>query len=883
MKPVHFRFSQLWLFILIMGMTIPLSARHLVGGDLTYRCLGQNALGFYRYEILLDLYRDCLPNDQFITNTPFDKNIVLGIFNASSNSLEQQVVVSLIDSSFLPLTVADSCVDPPTGLCYVTTTYRTEVALPPSSSGYYISWGRCCRNETILNIQNPNGTGIAFAANIPNTSLCNSSPRFNNSLPAFICVNDFFEFDHSALDLDGDSLVYKLTTPYTAGDQMDFIPFPTPPPYSEINWQVPFNTFSPMVGNPGMALNFQTGELTVRPTQLGQFVFSISVFEYRNGVLLSEVKRDIQVNVIDCPINFPPAVLRPANDQVVADTLYFFQGEENCFDFRFVDNNGAGLAEDLINVTVSGDILGGGVLPPPFATFPGGEDLNSPYETRLCWTPSCDFTGTGTSPLYIQVVDNNDCPGPNITYDTVYVKVLPGQASPPELRCVSVEAPNQIDLSWEPLSINSQEGFDAYYVYRNDGSGWVLIDQVTNPNQTSYTDLTAVNAYGQSYCYQLATAKICPDFFVSDPGQEVCSILATATYVSQIQSEITWDAYTGWDNPIYELFANDGTETLIADNLTDTNYLYTDCNFVGNFRVRTVDPLTGCEVFSAPTQSFEQIDETPAVVEFCRITVADSANGIQLEWIPSLEDDLTTVRLYRRTQPGGNYQLILESEDTQISTYTDLEVAVNANSYCYLLEYEDLCGNVATSGEDCSILLTGIGMDGQIDLSWSPYTGWDQGVAAYEIWDVISTPVQLAAFENQTTTYTNTNLPPNQALFCYQIIARESIGGCGLESVSNEICISFPPRFFVPNAFTPNGDGHNDQFRVKGIFIDQLQLTIFNRWGTIVYQTSSVEESWDGTTQSGGHAQEGVYMFVLEVTGFDGINLERSGSITLIR
>lgn len=883
MKLVSNHVIRLLVLTLLCGLTLPLAGRHLVGGDITYRCLGINAQGLYEYEISMNLYRDCLPNSQFITNTPFDDQILLYFFNAANNSLAGQALISLGDSTFLPLTVADTCVDPPTGLCYVTTTYQTRILVPPNPSGYYISWGRCCRNETILNINNPGGAGMALTAYIPNTSLCNSSPTFNNLLPAFICVNDNFSFDHSATDPDGDSLVYRLTPPFSAGDQNDFLPTPTPPPYAQVNFVPPFSTANPMGGNPALALNPQTGLLTVRPTQLGQYVFSISVSEFRNGVLISELKRDIQVNVIDCPINFPPAVERPVGNQVSGDTLYFYQGEENCFDFRFTDRNGAGLPDDLLKVNISGDILGGGALPPPYATFPGGNSLAPPYSTQLCWAPPCDYGGTSISALYLRVEDTNDCPGPNVTFDTIYVKVLPGQASPPELRCVSVEGPSQIDLSWEPLPAVDQQGFDAYYVYRNDGTGWNLLGQVANPNQTTYSDNTATNAYGQAYCYRLATAKICPEFFISNPGPGICSILTIATPVSQVQSQISWNGYDGWGGPVYTVLGNDGTERVLADNVSGTTYLFTDCAFEGTFRVRTVDPQTGCEVYSAPTSPVRQVDSPPTAVQLCRVTVADSSDGIELEWIPSVDDDLTAIRILRKPRTGGSYQVIFEGTDFQQSSYFDQEVDVNAGSYCYRLEYEDFCGNLATSDPDCSIFLTGEGTEGQISIAWTPYEGWVQDVSTYEVWDLAGTPQQVATFENQISSFVNSNLPPAQARFCYRVIARESEGGCGLESQSNEICVTFPPRYFLPNAFSPNGDGHNDRFEVKGLFVNSFNLTIFNRWGLKVFQSQSLDETWDGNTSSGGQAQEGVYMYLVQIEGFDGEMFERSGSVTLIR
>ena len=178
------------IFILIMA-TGTLSGRHLVGGDITYTCLGKNASGLNEYAIKLNVYRDCRSRDQSTGNTPLDPVVTIYIYNAQNRQLERSVLVSLVDKIELPLTGSDTCVVPPTNLCYEYGWYETTVMLPDNSAGYHLTWGRCCRNETILNIRNPGEYGMALTTRIPNTNLCNSSPAFIQNLPTYICRNDF--------------------------------------------------------------------------------------------------------------------------------------------------------------------------------------------------------------------------------------------------------------------------------------------------------------------------------------------------------------------------------------------------------------------------------------------------------------------------------------------------------------------------------------------------------------------------------------------------------------------------------------------------------------------------------------------------------------------
>lgn len=98
--------------------------------------------------------------------------------------------------------------------------------------------------------------------------------------------------------------------------------------------------------------------------------------------------------------------------------------------------------------------------------------------------------------------------------------------------------------------------------------------------------------------------------------------------------------------------------------------------------------------------------------------------------------------------------------------------------------------------------------------------------------------------------------------------------------------IYIEPYFTVyfPNAFSPNGDNVNDYFRPYGEGINQLELQIFNRWGTEIFNSSGLSVSWDGLNKKGNLAShEGVYVYLAKVTDYKGLQHEFKGSVTLIR
>jgi gliding motility-associated-like protein len=90
------------------------------------------------------------------------------------------------------------------------------------------------------------------------------------------------------------------------------------------------------------------------------------------------------------------------------------------------------------------------------------------------------------------------------------------------------------------------------------------------------------------------------------------------------------------------------------------------------------------------------------------------------------------------------------------------------------------------------------------------------------------------------------------------------------------------PDIFVPDAFTPNGDGNNDALFVRGRFIASMELKIFDRWGELVFETTDRSEGWDATYK-GKPVDPDVYVYWLEVTCGDGQEFFKKGNVTVIR
>jgi gliding motility-associated-like protein len=335
-------------FLIILATPSLFWARHIVGGDITYRIVSSTATS-NRYEFTMRIYRDC----NTIDGSGFDPNAVITTYRKSQGTRADNLLVPIsgpakrINAPILP------CLTPPV-LCVEEGEYRWTRDLPIVNDTYIVVYQRCCRNNSINNIINPGGTGASYTVEI--TALAqlvgNNSPTFKVFPPTVICANYPLVLDQSAVDTEGDQLVYRFCEPYSGGSTggtgcASTAPNPACwPPNGSVTYRQPDFTFqAPIAGDPIVSIDPNTGRITGTPNRQGQFVVSICVEEYRQGKLLSVLKRDFQFNVAPCT---PNVVVNLNKDTIIDKTQYFTNcgenfikivntttGRNNIFDFRF--------------------------------------------------------------------------------------------------------------------------------------------------------------------------------------------------------------------------------------------------------------------------------------------------------------------------------------------------------------------------------------------------------------------------------------------------------------------------------------------------------------------------------------------------------------------
>lgn len=378
-----------------------------------------------RYRVNLTLYRDCN------VLTQFDNNITIGVYNNDFvNSKYRNFNFTLLSTSN---------VDPPQGsncpgavaVCIQEGKYSQIISLPSSTLGYHIIWSRCCRNNNQINI--PDNNGQTYYAFVPPTNTVNSSPTFKGVPAPYICVNDSSTYLNSATDADGDSLSYKIVTPWRGGTSTN--PIPAPPnnlslPILDVTYNFGYSGAKPFGNNGEANIEATTGLTTMYAPIQGLYSMAIEVTEWRNGAALSTIRRDVQIIAIPCAGNNRPNIFPlsgTVNKSVEA-------GDQICFDIRSTDfdknqdPNGGPPSDQAITIEADGDLFGGGPWQGPTATFTKKTETAT-VTSEFCWTPSCEQAGTVPYTFVVSAIDDG-CPpkSRNLTF-SIKVDPFPGQIS----------------------------------------------------------------------------------------------------------------------------------------------------------------------------------------------------------------------------------------------------------------------------------------------------------------------------------------------------------------------------------------------------------------------------------------------------------------------
>ena len=933
---------------------------------MTYNCLGNS-----QFEVIFTIFRDCENGNP---NAYFDDPASIGIFDRFGNHIRTELFPFQGDDT-LDLSLNNPCYNIPPNVCIHTTTYRKQITLPFINGGYHLSYQRCCRNNIISNIFNPGNTGATYDVEISQNALlnCNSSARFNDWPPFFICAGSPLNYDNSAFDPDGDSLSYYLCDPYEGASTVNPAPFtPSSPPYTPVTWIAPYSVNNMLGGTDPLVINPITGLLTGTPANNGTFVVGICVNEYKNGVLTGTTKRDFQFTVAACAqlvtamfsANLPACntslTLFHVNNSVPSNLSYswdfgdgsppvsFYNAvhtypDTGTYQVQLVAGVGTPCS-DTISYPVNVQLDGAVVSVPDVLACEGdtvtlvANNVLSAYNniTSYFWSPSANIiSGQGTSSVQVLVNNNQNL--------TVSVSNNNGCAASDQalVQIQEVEALfDSVDFicntSLAVPFVNSSTSVNNGYFWDFDGTGTSSVVSPTHtfPDSGTYavTLIAGLGALCQDTLVQNIRIPLDGASILWTGPQLACYGDTLSLTVSNVLQNYNNIPYYNW-TPDAPLISGQGTDSvvIIADSTleftinvvnengcTDTvvtsvdilriNAVFDSLNLICNtsllqsFNNVSIDTSisflwdfggTGTSTLTNPSHSFPDtgfylvslvagtgtncpdtfLQDVYIPLDGAEIMASDSQIVCRGDTVDLFATNLLPLYNSITSYTWSPFSNIISGQGTDsvsvlANADIDFQVVGLNNEGCRDTAFAHV--NVTFLSPGFSVLALPdsifVGQMSQLYATnfieysyvWDP----DTTLSDFDIHDPEARP-------RETTTYyvavTNQYCTHNDSVIVY---------------IKDPVCAN--PVVFVPSAFSPDGDGHNDVLMVNGNNVTEMTISVYSRWGQKVFESNDQSFGWDGTF-NGSALPPDVYGYYMQCTCEEGGTLFLKGNITLLR
>jgi len=787
----------------------------------------------------------------------------------------------------------------------------------PGRARYVISMTDPNRNGSILNVNPPNSIVVPFHLQTTYTFLnsqfqgCNSTPILLQPPIDFGCVGQIFKHNPNAYDSDGDSLSYRLTVPLqgVASNVPNYF-FP-----DQIN-QGPTNNIN---------LNPVTGDFVWNTPKLeGEYNIAIMIIEYRQGIAIDTMIRDMQIYITVCD-NKPPDIVAIPDICVIAGDTINFNVTATDSDVPFLQK---------IKLTALG---GPFVVPFSPASFTVSSGFAVPPVIGVFnWATKCEHISNQAYSVVFKAEDNYLSSTSGFSnLRTVFIKVV----GPPPLG-LEVSAPDdKATLTWDsPYACEQIQNdyFLGFSVWRREGSNPFIPDTCeTGLSGRGYTKIgfkqkTIVNGKyqfedikvepGKNYCYRILAEFARKseggnpyNIVESIPSTEVCvQINRKLPLMTRVSVDITnttnGEIYIEWSKPNsegldtikapppyrYRLQRSVGTGTTNFSSVAGADFTYdafwkaNDTVFLDINSLNTTDnPYTyRLEFYTGLSQSIP-LGATPVASSvYLRIKSTDEQNT--LSWSEVVPWQNIKYAIFRQN-PGTS---LFDSIGVTSNKFYDDFSLVNGINYCYKVKAigsygikdilsplinwsQEACGIPIDTMPPCPVVLevknqceeesvTAEDLINMLTWSVSANCGGQDDIVSYEIFERNGTLINLLASQDRNQAAEYLHKPLAGLKDCYFIIAIDSFGNRSLSS--NEVCVEDCPLYVLPNAFTPNSDGTNELFvpRFKR-FIDRIDMKIYNRWGGLVFQTTELNINWSGRDLQNKDLPEGVYYYVCDV------------------
>lgn len=293
----------------------------------------------------------------------------------------------------------------------------------------------------------------------------------------------------------------------------------------------------------------------------------------------------------------------------------------------------------------------------------------------------------------------------------------------------------------------------------------------------------------------------------------------------------------------------------------------------------------------SPMMYYTSLDELKGIV---KRTSDVTYNVFEYESGERIENTTVTVTadsIMRVNVPTVNTPFKFTDVDfnTQFTTDTFVTYAVNAfpkiitgfksaNELESATDYEKTADStvVLYFGKDASFRSSG-------PLTLQIYGGFSPAVDSHTWYFSYNDSTYSSATQYSqkgTDTIADCDILNEPGTYWVKLVVRNNASECEYETYAKFIIAD--SKLYIPNVFTPDGNGANDKFMVSFSSIESYECRIYNQWGRKVYDSSDITDGWDGTYH-GHDMPTGVYFYVIKAKGLDGTSYEKKGTVNLIR